>query len=88
MKTVLYPVLAAAFLVVATRTRAEVRPPERFASVREFVQNAIAEERIPSAAIAVIQNNSLVWAEGFGLADLEERRPALALNPCPNQLGL
>jgi CubicO group peptidase (beta-lactamase class C family) len=33
-------------------------------------------QRVPGLSMAVIQGGQLQWAQGFGLADLETRRPA------------
>ncbi|MBI4662718.1 MAG: beta-lactamase family protein [Verrucomicrobia bacterium] len=52
-------------------------PPE-FADVRKLIRQEIAEGGAPSIAVAVVKNDRLVWAEGFGYADLEARRPATA----------
>ncbi|MBI3878584.1 MAG: beta-lactamase family protein [Verrucomicrobia bacterium] len=64
--------LASAFPLAAKDTPA---PPE-FAAVREFIQRGIREARAPSVAVAVLKDDRVIWAEGFGLADLETKRPA------------
>jgi CubicO group peptidase (beta-lactamase class C family) len=55
---------------------AEPALPEQFTSVREFISNSISGGRAPSVAVAVVKDDKLLWAEGFGFADLAEKRPA------------
>lgn len=52
--------------------------PEKFTPVRQYIEQAIRENQTPSVAVAVVQNDQVVWAEGFGQADLEAGRPATA----------
>ena len=54
------------------------RYPPEFVGVRRFVQEAISQKRAPSVAVAVVKDDKLIWAEGFGFADLEALRPATA----------
>ena len=50
--------------------------PAEFQAVRAFIDEAIAQRRAPSVAVGVVRNGRLVWAEGFGFADLDAQRPA------------
>ena len=50
--------------------------PEEFAGVRQYIHEAIQEGLTPSVAVAVVRDGRVVWAEGFGYADLERKRPA------------
>ena len=81
--------LAAAALYLAAAGRATVQaqpgaiptavtvPAEaRFAVIRASLIDRIATGEIPSAAVTVIENGRIVWAEALGWADLETRRPA------------
>ena len=52
-------------------------PPE-FSDVRSFIRQSVADERAPSVSVAVVRDDQLVWAEGFGFAGMETRRPATA----------
>ena len=56
----------------------ETPAPPEFEGVRRFVQDAISQKRAPSAAVAVVKDDKLIWTEGFGFADLEVLRPATA----------
>lgn len=52
--------------------------PANYTDVRAFIQQGIRDSRAPSVAVAVIKADRVIWAEGFGLADLETNRPATA----------
>lgn len=52
-------------------------PPE-FERVRAAIEDGIERGLAPSLAVAVIRGGRLVWAEGFGLADLEKKTRATA----------
>jgi CubicO group peptidase (beta-lactamase class C family) len=47
-----------------------------FESVAETIRQQLREHDIPSMAIAVAQGGSILWEEGFGWANREERIPA------------
>lgn len=51
---------------------------EPFARARARIQRALVEEGVPSMAVAVAKGGKIVWEEGFGWADREQRRPATA----------
>ncbi|MGH2457246.1 MAG: serine hydrolase domain-containing protein [Chloroflexota bacterium] len=51
------------------------------ASVRELIQRELVERALPSLAIAVAHHGRIVWEEGFGWADRENRVPATAHTP-------
>jgi CubicO group peptidase (beta-lactamase class C family) len=50
--------------------------PDQFAPVREKITSAIKDDNIPSIAVAVAKDGKIIWEEGFGLADRENRTPA------------
>ena len=41
----------------------------------EWVRAYLAQSRVPGAAVAVVAGGDVVWSEGFGLADVEQRVP-------------
>jgi CubicO group peptidase (beta-lactamase class C family) len=45
------------------------------AQARQAVRAALAEENLPGLSVAVGAGNSMVWAEGFGWSDLDQRQP-------------
>ena len=42
---------------------------------RQLVRDSLAERKLPGLSVAVGIGNQIVWAEGFGLADVESRQP-------------
>jgi CubicO group peptidase (beta-lactamase class C family) len=68
-------VLAVAVLAAALALPAQ---PDRFEPVRERIREVLREQPVPSIAVAVAQDGKMVWEEGFGWADRENRIPATA----------
>lgn len=50
--------------------------PPRFEAARALIERAIAEDDLPSVTVAVAKDGAVVWAQGFGYADLQRRIPA------------
>ena len=46
---------------------------DQFDSVRDFIRTSIAERLVPSITVAVARAGKIVWEEGFGWADRENR---------------
>jgi serine beta-lactamase-like protein LACTB len=57
------------------RARAITSNDSRIAIARKYLRDVIAKERIPGISAAVAINGQIVWAEGFGFADLENNVP-------------
>ncbi len=51
-------------------------PNGDFSAVRELIRARLVEQVIPSLAVAVARNGTILWEEGFGWADREHRVPA------------
>lgn len=49
---------------------------DAFHGVRALIQQKMVEESLPSIAVAVARNGEILWEEGFGWADREQRIPA------------
>lgn len=49
---------------------------DRFEDVRQFIRAELVEHSVPSLSVAVAKDGRIVWEEGFGWADREQRRPA------------
>src|SRR5579863_1777844 len=47
-------------------------------SLRPLIQHELDEKRIPSIAVALVDDQKVVWAQGFGLADPDRKLPATA----------
>jgi len=54
-------------------------PPPKWADAvergRQIVRAGLAEQNLPGSSVAVGIGGDMVWAEGFGFADLEKRLP-------------
>jgi CubicO group peptidase (beta-lactamase class C family) len=66
-------VLMAAFVALAESASSGASKPD-FSNVRKSIQERVA--RIPSISVAVARNGEILWEEGFGWADRENRIPA------------
>jgi CubicO group peptidase (beta-lactamase class C family) len=51
---------------------------DRFDAVREVIRDQMAQNTVPSVALAVVQDGRIVWEEGFGWANLARKIPATA----------
>jgi CubicO group peptidase (beta-lactamase class C family) len=49
---------------------------DRFDSVRALIRQRIVDNSTPSVSVAVAQHGKIIWEEGFGWANREERIPA------------
>lgn len=50
-------------------------------SSRAIVRNVVAEQNLPGLSIAVGSGDEIVWAEGFGFADIDSRAPVSVETP-------
>ncbi len=48
----------------------------QLSAIRKIIQAAMAKDQAPGSSFAIGLNGRVVWAEGFGLADVENRVPA------------
>jgi CubicO group peptidase (beta-lactamase class C family) len=49
-----------------------------FDGVRVYIRSQLLEHSIPSVSVAVAQHGKIIWEEGFGWANREQRIPATA----------
>src|SRR5687768_14245952 len=58
---------------------ADAVPAQRWANAaeqgREIVRAAVSEQNLPGVSVAVGAANEIVWAEGFGWANIEKKVP-------------
>jgi CubicO group peptidase (beta-lactamase class C family) len=47
-----------------------------FGGIRELIRGRLVEQSLPSLAVAVARDGAILWEEGFGWADRENRVPA------------
>lgn len=52
-----------------------------FARIPVLIQKKMADEQIPSIAVAVAQNGNIIWEQAFGTADREKGIPATIDTP-------
>lgn len=52
--------------------------PEDFEGVRTYLEEQVQNRQVPSVAVGVVARDGVIWAEGFGFADVKSRTPATA----------
>ena len=61
---------------------AEAPPPERYRdavqALEQFIAHEVADKQLPALSIALVDDQTVVWARGFGFADPEKKTPATA----------
>ncbi len=58
-------------LLTITAWAEQISSPARFSKVREQIQTFVDDGKVPAISVAVVQNDRLIWAQGFGFANLE-----------------
>ena len=61
---------------VPSRAQTRNLSADKRSQIEKAVSNFMATNSVPGISAAVVQDGSLVWSEGFGLADLENFVPA------------
>lgn len=67
-------------LVPASVLAADPLDPETAATIRSYVEDELAALNVPGAAVAIVRDDQVVFAEGFGRAD-DEGRAVTAQTP-------
>lgn len=62
------------FLALAISSRAQ-DGEHRFPALERLVPRELSDKKIPGAAIAVVSGGSVVYSNGFGVCDVETKRP-------------
>ena len=74
--------LAGLVLLSSPWTLAYSQPAPRYADVVQaldrFVAAEVADKGLPALSIALVENQDIVWAKGYGLADPAKKVPATA----------
>lgn len=74
----------AASLTAATRSDAQPRvdPPERYAAavraLDHWIAAQVADKHLPALSVALVDDQEIVWARGFGFVDARGKAPATA----------
>jgi serine beta-lactamase-like protein LACTB len=80
----LLAVITALFTGPLSRSRADPRvdPPKEYeaavAALERFIEGQVADKELPALSIALVDDQRIVWARGFGFANLSEKVPATA----------
>ncbi len=64
--------------VAQSRVVAEKPYTQVAAALQELVQHEIREKQLPAFSIALVDDQHIVWAQGFGFADPDNKTPATA----------
>ncbi len=68
--------VAVAALVFTVRAGRAAEDADAFEPVRERIAKALVDTNLPSIAVAVVRDGQIIWEQGFGWADRENRVPA------------
>src|SRR6516162_11273391 len=64
------------------RGDATVQPTAKYAAAAKaletFIDHEIEDKRLPALSIALVDDQQIVWARGFGFADPKAKTPATA----------
>lgn len=63
-------------IVLGSTTAAVARGDDPFEPVRQQIAKLLVDENVPSVAVAVARDGKIIWEQGFGWADRENRVPA------------
>ena len=84
LQTLVVALLVVLFLSgrASAADQANIPPRQDYAEVvplvRQFIQQQMAEKQLPALSIAIVDRQQIVWAEGFGFTDSENKFPATA----------
>lgn len=46
--------------------------------LREFIEHEVVDKQLPAISVALVDDQEIVWADGFGFADPDKKNPATA----------
>jgi CubicO group peptidase (beta-lactamase class C family) len=69
-------ILFIAFCASCSRAQQHELSPEKRTQIEAAVSKFMASTHVPGVSVAVVENGEYEWAEGFGLADVENSVPA------------
>lgn len=73
---VAFTAILATALATPAAIQAQRPPAAAFNDARAFIERAMKESNLPSVSVAVAKDGEIIYAEGFGYADLDRRIPA------------
>lgn len=69
-------------LGVTDSNQAKISPRQDYAEIaavlKPFIEKEIADKQLPALSVAIVDDQQVVWAEGFGYADPATKTPATA----------
>jgi CubicO group peptidase (beta-lactamase class C family) len=65
-------------VVAQSRVVAEKRYTQVAAALQKLIEHEIREKQLPGFSIALVDDQQIVWAQGFGFADPDNKTPATA----------
>lgn len=68
--------IAATLLAIIVRDASAAEGVDPFDPVRERIAKGLVDTNLPSIAVAVARDGQIIWEQGFGWADRENRVPA------------
>src|SRR5262245_33115003 len=82
-----FSLVLALTIASVTAAQPQVAPPEKYATalahVEKLVQQELTDKKLPAISIAIVDDQTVVWAKGFGSADPEKKIPATAQTVYP-----
>src|SRR5262249_37552335 len=59
-----------------------IEPPKEYAeavaALRQLIEREAADKHLPAVSIALVDDQRVIWAQGFGFEDPEAKKPATA----------
>ena len=75
-------VLLLLVLPAVVRAQPKTDPPKEYEpavqALDQFIAREVADKRLPALSIALVDDQKIVWARGFGFADAAKKKPATA----------
>src|SRR5215813_8567776 len=74
--------LALLLLPVVGRAQPRTDPPKEYEAAVQaldrFISREVADKRLPALSVALVDDQKVVWARGYGFADAAKAKPATA----------
>jgi CubicO group peptidase (beta-lactamase class C family)/D-alanyl-D-alanine dipeptidase len=82
LRAMLFLLMVASFPPVRVFAGAPEQAPKKYgaaiAAVDAFVAREVAEKKLPSLSIALVDDQTIVWSGGYGFVDVDRTTPATA----------
>ncbi len=75
MKRIFLPAIVVLILIPQSFSQKAYNPKQSVKEARQIVQKMMADQKIPGLSVTITHAGKIVWSEGFGYADLENRVP-------------